>query len=114
LETERSACGFSVSLSVALLLPATGSVVPPGAVTVAVLLRVPVAPEAIVALTVKVAVPPTSSVTLLLMLPLPLAGQLDPAEALQVQATPVRLAGKVSPTVAPVATLGPLLVTVTV
>src|SRR3954465_29578 len=39
----RSACAPSVSESVAELLPGVGSVTPAGAVTVAVLLRVPVA-----------------------------------------------------------------------
>src|SRR3954447_24235049 len=36
--TARSACAVSVSVSVAELLPGVGSVTPPGAVTVAVLL----------------------------------------------------------------------------
>jgi hypothetical protein len=89
-------------------------VVPPGTAAVAVLLSVPVALAAMVALTVYVAVPPLSRVTLWLMFPDPLAGQLDPADALHVQLTPVRLAGKVSVTVAPVTLLGPLLVTVMV
>ena len=40
---EMSAVGVSVSVSVALLLPGAGSVVPPVAVTVAVLLSEPVA-----------------------------------------------------------------------
>src|SRR4029077_4311989 len=42
LVTERSALWVIVSLSVALLLPGVGSVVPPGAVAVAVFERVPV------------------------------------------------------------------------
>jgi hypothetical protein len=40
---ERSALAVTVSVSVAELLPGVGSVVPPGATTVAVLLNVPVA-----------------------------------------------------------------------
>jgi hypothetical protein len=48
----RSACGVSVSLSVALLLPATGSVVPPGTLAEAVLLSVPVAADEMVPVTV--------------------------------------------------------------
>jgi len=40
---DRSACAPSVSLSVAELLPGAGSVTPAGAVTVAVLISVPVA-----------------------------------------------------------------------
>jgi hypothetical protein len=39
----RSALAESVSVSVAELLPGVGSVTPPGAVTVAVLLSVPIA-----------------------------------------------------------------------
>jgi hypothetical protein len=49
---DRSACGVSVSESVALLFVGFGSVTPPGTATVAVLLRVPVAD----ALTVPVSV----------------------------------------------------------
>ena len=47
-----SALALSVSLSVALLLPGVGSVTPPGASTVAVLLNVPVAEAEIVQLAV--------------------------------------------------------------
>jgi hypothetical protein len=43
LATERSACALTVSVSVAELLPALGSVTPPGGPTVAVLDSVPVA-----------------------------------------------------------------------
>jgi len=99
---------------VALLFPATGSVVPPGAVTVAVLLSVPVAPGDTVALTVYVSVPPERMLALSAMFPEPLAAQLEPAEAEHVQETPVSVPGKVSLTVAPVTWLGPLLVTVIV
>ena len=49
---DRSACGVSVSVSVALLFAVFGSVTPPGAVTVAVLVRLPVADDWIVAFTV--------------------------------------------------------------
>src|SRR5713101_5581264 len=75
----RSATGAGVSVSVAELLPGVGSVVPAGDVTVAVLTRLPVAAESILAMTVKVAVPPTPRLTTLLMLSLPLAGPVDPA-----------------------------------
>jgi hypothetical protein len=97
---------MTVLLSVAVLLPA-GSFTPTGAAIVAVLEIVP-EPLA-VAVTVKVAVPPESSVTLALMFPLPLAGQLEPALAVQVQVAPVSAAGKLSVTVAPVAVDGPAL-----
>ena len=52
-----------LSVSVAELLPATGSVTPPGAATGAVLLSVPVAAADTVPVAVNVAVPPGSSVT---------------------------------------------------
>src|SRR5260370_445817 len=106
----RSATAVMVSVSVALLLAGVGSVTPAGAAMVAVLLMVPRAPPGTVALTVKVAVPPLSRLTEAAMLPLPLAGQLEPAEAAQVQAPKVRFAGAVSVTVAAVTALGPLLV----
>src|SRR6185436_4081300 len=69
----RSACGVSVSVSVALLLPGVGSVTPAGAVTVAVLLKVPVAAGSIVADTTYVMELPGGIVTESLMFPLPLA-----------------------------------------
>src|SRR5882762_10612063 len=101
----RSAVGvMTVLLSVALLLPA-GSLVPAGAVTVAVLLIVP-EPAVTVAVAVKVAVPPTSRLTGALMFPEPLAGQLEPADAAHVQVTLATWAGKLSVTVAPVTALG--------
>ena len=79
---DRSACGVSVSVSVAVLFPGSGSVVPAGAVTVAVFASVPVAPGAMFAVSVNVAVPPGASVTVVLMLPVPLgAAQLDPGLA---------------------------------
>src|SRR4051812_25114128 len=49
---ERSGDGASVSESLALLLPGVGSITPAGAVTVAVLLRVPVADALMPALAV--------------------------------------------------------------
>ena len=41
------------------------------------------------------------------MLPAPLAGQLEPALAVQVQLMPVIVTGKLSTTFAPIASLGP-------
>src|SRR2546427_779315 len=95
-----------VVLSVALLFPA-GSFTPAGAVTVATLVIVPV--PVTVAVAVNVAVPPASRSTAALRLPLPLAGQLEPADAAHVQVTPETWAGKLSVTVAPLATSGPAL-----
>src|SRR5437660_241022 len=106
----RSATELMVSVSVGLLLCGVGSVTPAGAAMVAVLLMVPLAAPATVALTVKVTLPPRSEERRVAMVPLPLAGQLEPAEAAQVQAPKVRLAGAVSVTVAAVTALGPLLV----
>ena len=59
-----------------------GLVVPAGGVTVAELTRVPVADALMFAVTVNVAVPFTSRLTVVLMLPVPLAAvQLEPADA---------------------------------
>src|SRR3954465_1914252 len=102
----RSALAPSVSLSVSELLPGVGSVTPAGAVTVAVLLSVPVAAAEMVALTVYVTDPPDGRLTVLLMLPDPAAVQVPPPAPTQVQVA-VSEAGNVSATVAPVALLGP-------
>lgn len=106
---DRSAVGFKVSVSVAELFAGVGSVTPPGAATVAVLTRLPVADAEIVAETVNVAEPPTGRSTEALMSPLPLAGQAAPLLAEHVQVTPVSAAGIVSATVAAVTADGPAL-----
>ncbi len=49
----------------------------------------------------KVALPEAASVAAALMLPLPLAGQEPPLDALQVQVHPLNAAGNVSATVTP-------------
>src|SRR2546422_509082 len=104
----RSAVGvMTVLLSVALLFPA-GSLTPAGAVMVAVFVIVP-EPAVTVAVAVNVAVPPVNRLTAALILPLPLAGQLDPPEAAHVHVTPESWAGKTSLTVAPTTALGPAL-----
>jgi hypothetical protein len=105
--------GAIESLSVALLSLESGS----GMLleTLAVFESVPVAVTLSVALTTNVAVPPLATVTLVAIDPLPLAaGQLEPDEAVHVQLTPLRTAGKVSLTVAPVTALGPPLLTTSV
>src|SRR5204862_320052 len=109
----RSALAASVSLSVAELLPGVGSVTPAGAVTVEVLLRVPVAAAEIVQLAVYVTLPPEGRLAESLMLPEPEAVQVPPPAPTQVQVQ-VSDAGKVSATVAPVALLGPALLEVMV
>lgn len=104
-----------MSISVEELGPVPTSRTPTGAVTVAVFDRVPVAPGAIVAVRVNVAVPETSSDTVVLILPAPaVAPQLEPALAVQVQLAPLSVPGKVSVTVAPVTADGPALLTVIV
>src|SRR5512139_2494073 len=100
-----------VSTSVALLLAGAFSTKLAGWVTVAVLLSVPVAPAGRFPVTVYVALPPTSRLSVVLMLPKPLAVQLDPGDAAHVHVTPVSTAGSVSVTLLPIASSGPLLVT---
>jgi hypothetical protein len=108
---ERSAVGVTVSVSVAELLAANGSVTPAGAVTVAVFSSVPVAVGESVAVTVKVAAPLAARSTVAAMSPAPDTGQELPAEARHVQAAPVSPAGKSSVTATPVTALGPALAT---
>src|SRR4029077_1068939 len=98
----RSALAPSVSLSVAELLPGVGSVTPAGAVTVAVLLSVPVAAAEMGQLAGEGSLPPLGRLTVLLMLPEPEAVQVPPPAPTQVHVQ-VSEAGKVSATVAPVA-----------
>src|SRR2546426_44190 len=106
------AWGVSVSMSVAVLLPGSGSVPPAGGNTEAVLVSEPVADGLIWATAVKMAKPPGSRVTGVTMLPKPLGtATLDPAEATAVQLAAVMAAGNRSITVASTAVLGPLLVT---
>src|SRR5688572_28997497 len=94
----------AVSLSVAPLLARFGSVTPAGTPAFAVLATVPVA--------LKVALPPTARLTVVLMLPLlPPEPQDEPAVAPQVQLTPVRVSGKLSVTGTLEAALGPALET---
>src|SRR3954463_4947834 len=109
----RSALAPSVSGPVAELLPGVGSVTPAGAVTVAVLLSVPVANAEIEQLAVYVALPPLGRLTVSLRLPEPEAVQVPPPAPAHVQVQ-VSEAGNVSATVALVALLGPALLAVTV
>src|SRR3954465_11365247 len=95
----RSALAPSVSLSVSELLPGVGSVTPPGAVTVAVLLSVPVAAAEMPQLAVYVALPPLGRLTVSLRLPEPDAVQVPPPAPTHVQVQ-LSEAGNVSATVA--------------
>src|SRR5438093_1379308 len=112
----RSDSGAAVSVSVELLLPETGSVVPDGAVTLAVFFRLAVAEDEVVPLTVNTTeLPaPAAMLTVALRSPEPLAPLLTEAlpVVLEVHVSPVRPDGKSSATVAPTAMLGPALVTV--
>src|SRR6266536_6246002 len=95
---------------------------PAGAVTFAVLAMLPIAPAATAAGTVNMTIAPDFIVTVVLMLPEPLAAPhavvtVPPLPGLltaHVQLPNVSAAGAVSTTVAPVTSLGPLLVTVIV
>ena len=100
-----------MSVSVALLLPGVGSVVPPGGATVAVFDQDPVALADTVPVSVNVAVPPTSRLTGALMLPLPIRGTAAARRGRRrSRSRRLIVAGSVSATVAPVTALGPLLV----
>src|SRR6516165_11945564 len=102
----RPVTGVRLSMSVALL--SAGVLSPGGTATVAVLVRVPVADGLIWATAVKVTVPPGSRVTVVRMLPLPLAAAtLEPGVATAVQLTAVMAAGKRSVTAWSTAVLGP-------
>src|SRR4051812_6284509 len=96
---ERSALAPSVSLSVAELLPGVGSVTPAGAVTVAVLLSVPVAAAHLVQLAVWVALAPLGRLALPVMFPAPEGVEVPEPAAPQV---PVQLSdpGKLSSSLA--------------
>ena len=108
----RSADAVTSTVTVWLLLAGTGSVVPAGAATVAVLACGPIAELAISVVASKVALPPDRRVTVVAIAPTPEAAAHDePAVAVHVQVTPVNAAAKVSVTGASVAVLGPALVT---
>jgi hypothetical protein len=104
---ERSALPVRVSVSVAKSFPGIGSVTPPGADTVAVFTRFPVADELIVAVTVYVTLAPAGRSTVSLMLPFPEVPHVPPAPT-HVQLA-VKDAGNTSVTVAPVTPSGPAL-----
>src|SRR5262245_36119804 len=115
----RSAMRFGVSVSVEVLFPGVGSVVPVGGVTVAVLTRLPVNDEigrAAWRETTEMPAPLAISTVTARLLPDPVAPLVTLAVPLvgDVQVPLVRPAGSVSAMVAPITLLGPLLVTVIV
>ena len=106
-------------MSVDVLFVRLLSVTPLGGLTVAVLTRFPVAEARAVPVTLNTTELPAPAGTLivaarLLPEPVPPLLTLAPPTMLEVQVTPVSVAGIVSATVAPTALLGPLLVTVIV
>src|SRR5215472_14439186 len=89
-----SVCAPPVGLvSVALLLPDTGSVTPGGGATVAVLVSCPVVAAGTIPVTVNVAWVPTGTVTKASMLPLPAAVPHAAPAPLAVQVQPKLASG---------------------
>src|SRR5438045_3475819 len=100
------------SVSAARLLVVSGSVTPAAVTFTTFVTRLVPLPATMLALSTYVALAPEGSVTVVLMLPLPLAPpQLPPPAAVQVQVAPVSWAGSASTTVALVAVAGPALET---
>jgi hypothetical protein len=114
LAMAKSATGETVTVAVELLLPGVGSVVPAGGVTVATLAKAPLALAAAVTWNVMVTRPNGGIVVEPIKL-LPVATKLAVlAPALAWLVTPVKVpspAGRVSAKLAPVAVLGPALLT---
>src|SRR5262249_49869834 len=103
---------WGVRLSVSLALLSSGVLSPGGTATVAVLVNEPVAAELIWATAEKVTEPPGSRVTVVRMLPVPLAlATLEPGEASAVQLTAGRGEGDRALTCCATAMLGPPLLT---
>src|SRR5262245_44941282 len=113
--SARSARGVSTSMSMSRLLLPFGSEAPAGGMTVTLFKRMPVASGRTSAFTVNVTVPPGRMLTRVSIDNTLLAeggsGQLDPGLATQLQAAFVMFSGNGSNTRAPVAALGPALVT---
>jgi hypothetical protein len=103
----RFACGDSVSVSVALLLPGVESVTVADVATVAVFTNEPVADGEMLQLAVYVTLPVFGRLTASLMLPEPDAVHVPPPEPTHVHVH-VSDAGNVSETFDPGAALGPL------
>src|SRR5262245_13358455 len=113
---RRSDSGVKLSVSVAVLLFGLLSVSPAGGETVAVLTRVPVALGLMLAEKEKVTLAPTGRSTCVLRAPVPLLGLPEvmappPLAPTNVQVSLVTPAGTASETLAPLATLGPALLT---
>src|SRR5689334_22505129 len=104
-----------VVVSVAVLLAGFGSLAPLGRVIVAVLDRTPLAEELTFPVALQVTELVAGKVSASLILPVPLAVNPEaPAVPVAVKVTAVKIAGKLSTSVAPVALLGPALLTLIV
>src|SRR6516225_874233 len=111
---DRSASGVRLSLSLALLLAGLGSVTPVGGMIVAVLVNRPVAEGSVWTVKVNVTLALIGRLTVVARSPVPLLGPatLPPPVALtNVQLAAVTPGGTESATLAPVTSLGPLLLT---
>src|SRR5262249_21123520 len=114
----RLATGTGVSVSVAVLLPGTVSVVPGGGVTVTLLVWLPVAGEAKGTVWVDVRLDPAGRFTVVLSPPVPLLAPAtlappvaEPATNAQLVPLAVEPGGSVSTREAALTALGPLLLT---
>src|SRR5262249_36643939 len=114
----KSACGLAGLLSVAGVLVVAGAVAPVGGVSRAVSAQFPRVPLGTVPVIVKVATPPLARLIVVAMSPLPLAApQALPVPLVvhvQVKPAPLSAPGSGSETGAPVTSLGPWFVAVTV
>src|SRR6516162_8559609 len=100
---DRSDCGVSVLVSVALLLVGLVSVTPVGGVTVAVLVNKPVAEGSICTVKLKVTLALTDRSTVVARAPLPLSGPVTappPVLSVAVQLAVVTPVGRASATLA--------------
>lgn len=105
----KSAVGVTVTVAVPVLLPRVGSVVPGGGLTLATLVKVPLALEATLTWKVTVARAPVAKVILPLMaVPVTLAVAVTPGLVTMLVMVP-KSAGRLSLQLAPSTALGPLL-----
>lgn len=105
----KSAVGVTVTVAVPVLLPGAGSVVPGGGLTLATLVKVPLASKATLTWKVTVARAPLAKVVLPLMaVPVTLAVAVTPGLVTMLVMVP-KPAGRLSLQLAPATALGPLL-----
>ena len=105
----KSAVGVTVTVAVPVLLPGAGSVVPGGGLTLATLVKVPLASKATLTWKVTVARASLAKVVLPLMaVPVTLAVAVTPGLVTMLVMVP-KPAGRLSLQLAPATALGPLL-----